>query len=332
MSKIRLGIIGSGGFARYHLRTLCELPDFEITALCDPDPGQRRACVDAFPQLAGAAQFDDHVAFLGSGTADAVLICSPHTSHIEQGLAAFKAGLHVLVEKPLATTVADCKSLIAARDASGKVGAISYQRHGLGAFQYIKDLIAEGRYGKVLGLNSHLTQQWLQFTKGTWRQKLALSGGGQINDSGSHMVDILLWITGLKAKRVTSLMDNRGTEVDIDSVTAIEFEGGAYGTLTIIGDACLWHERHHIWLERAALILEGDDLLVIDEQGRHTRVSNWPPALSPDQNFADAILRGAPVLAPFECGLRTIELTEAAWKSAATGGSPAVVEESVARR
>lgn len=326
VSKVKLGIIGSGGFARYHLRTLNDVKDISVEALCDPDVGQRQACVDSFPQLEAASQYDDFRQLLDANVVDAVLICSPHTSHIDQAAAALAAGIHVLVEKPLATTVEDCKKLIEARDRSGKVGAISYQRHGSGPFQYMRTVVADGRYGKVLGLNSHLTQQWLQFTRGTWRQLRSLSGGGQINDSGSHMIDILLWVTGLKAKRVTALMDNRGTEVDIDSVLAIEFENGAYGTLTIIGDACLWHERHHIWLEKAALILEGDDLLIIDDAGRHTRVSNWPSPVSPDQNFADAILRGEPVLAPFECGLRTMELTEAAWTSAAKGGNPTLVQ------
>jgi len=323
--QVRLGIIGSGGFARYHLGLLSAIPEASVAAFCDPDDAQIAQCRASFPDLAEVPGYSTHQDMLSAGGLDAVLVCSPHTLHTAQVQDAFSAGLHVLVEKPLATSVPDSKALIKARDASGKVGAISYQRHGSGPFQYIKEAIATGRYGKILGLNSHLTQQWLQFTQGTWRQKLALSGGGQINDSGSHMIDILLWITGLKAKRVSAMMDNRGTEVDIESVVGIEFEGGTYGSLTIIGDACLWHERHHLWLEKAAFILEGDDLLIIDEAGRNTRVSNWPKATSPDQNFVDAILRGAEVLAPFECGLRTIELTEAAWKSGAQGGVPVEV-------
>jgi len=143
-----------------------------------------------------------------------------------------------------------------------------------------------------------------------------------IGDSGSHMVDILMWATGLQAVKVSSMMDFRGTEVDIDSVTSITFDNGAYGTLTVIGDACLWHERHHIWTESSAFILEEQDLLVIDSSGRQMRVSHWPRDLSPEQNFVDAVLRGAEVLAPFECGLRTIEVTEAAWTSASEGGRP----------
>ncbi len=325
MDVVRFGLIGCGGFARYHVSTLVDMPDAKIVSLCDPDTAQLDRTVQAFPAVADSGRFASYEAMLAAGGLDAVLVCSPHTLHAAQVKDSFAAGLHVLVEKPLATSVKDCQDLIQARDKAGKIGAVSYQRHGHGPFQYIKEAVASGQYGRILGLNSHLCQEWLQLTKGSWRQSKALSGGGQINDSGSHMIDILLWITGLKAKRVTALMDNRGTEVDIESIVGIEFEGGAYGSLTIIGDACLWHERHHIWLEEAAFILEGDDLLVIDEKGRHMKVSNWPRATSPDQNFVDAVRGRAEVLAPFECGLRTIELTEAAWTSGAQGGAPVAV-------
>ena len=324
-NSVKFGIIGCGGFTRYHLRQFQSVPEAEITALCDPDGAQIEACRGAFPELRNVPDFRDFQDMVAAGGIDAVLVGTPHTLHLDQTLACLDAGLHVLVDKPLAMTAADCRDLIAARDRNGKVAAVSYQRHGLATFRYLREEIASGRHGRILGLNSHLTQQWLQFTTGSWRQDPALSGGGMVGDSGSHMVDILLWATGLRADRVSSMMDFRGTPVDIDSVTSIAFEGGALGTLTVIGDACLWHERHHIWLERAAFILEEQDLLIIDEQGRHMRVSHWPADLSPEQNFVDAILRGAEVLAPFECGLRTIELTQAAWTSAENGGAPVAV-------
>ena len=323
--KVRFGIIGTGGFGRYHIGLMSNLSEVNVVALCDPDPAQIEQTRNAFPRFATASLFSSHEDLVSDPTVDAVLISSPHAFHARQVIDSFAAGKHVLVEKPLTNSVQDAREAILARDKSGKVGAISYQRHGMGQFQFLKETIESGRYGKVLSLNSHLTQQWLQFTKGTWRQNLEISGGGQINDSGSHMIDILLWATGLKAKKVSAMMDNRGSEVDIDSIVSIEFEGGAYGSLTIVGDACLWHERHHIWLERAALVLTDDTLTIIDDKGRHSVVSHWPQAVSPDANLVDAILRGAEVLAPFECGLRTIELTEAAWKSAAQGGIPVEV-------
>lgn len=322
---VRFGIIGCGGFARTHMKTLGGLAEASVTALFDPDPAQIEKSRSEQAAVSGATVHGSIGSLLADPDVDAVLVCSPHTGHAAQILASFSAGKHVLVEKPLTTSVADAHSVIQARDKSGLVGAVSYQRHGQGPFQFIRGLLESGQMGAVRVLNSHLAQQWLRFTKGTWRQELALSGGGQINDSGSHMIDILLWATGLRASRVSALMDNRETEVDIDSVVSIEFEGGAYGSLTIIGDACCWHERHQIWCEKGALILEGDQLTIIDEEGKQKTKTDWPEAVSPDANFVSAILRGEPVLAPFECGLRTIELTEAAWRSSEQGGAPVEV-------
>jgi len=108
----------------------------------------------------------------------------------------------------------------------------------------------------------------------------------------------------------------------------IEFEGGAYGSLTIIGDSSAWHERHHIWLEKCAFLVEKDGLSVIDDKGRMSEVSNWPKPVTTDQNFVDAIRTGAEVMASFECGLRTMELTEAAWQSNDRGGAPIDVTSS----
>lgn len=321
----RIGIIGSGGFARHHIQQFCEVPGASVTALCEPDAEQVARTRERFPWLAEAPVFAESGDLVRSGLVDAVLVSSPHTLHVGQTVEAFEAGLHCLVDKPLATTVEDAKRMIAARDASGRVGAIAYQRHGLPWFAWLRAEIAAGSFGRLLAVNAHLAQQWLQFTRGSWRQDPALSGGGQLNDSGSHMVDVLLWTTGLRAKRVGAMIDHRGSAVDIDSVVSVEFEGGAYGSLTIIGDAAMWHERHFLWFEQASVFLEDERVTVVWADGRRTVTDQWPGAVSPEQNFVDCVAGRAQPLAPFECGLATIELTEAAWCSGAQGGAPVEV-------
>lgn len=322
MSTLRLGVVGCGGYARHHLSQFLEVPEAQVAALCDPSEGELDRCTARFSRLAGVPRYADHKSMLEAGGLDAVLVSSPHALHAGQAVDCFGAGLHVLVDKPLATSSADCKAMIQARDASGKVGALAYQRHGEGKFRFVREVVQSGRLGAPRMLNSHLSQQWLRLTQGTWRQDPALSGGGQINDSGSHMVDILLWVTGLRAQRVGAMMDNRGSAVDIDSVVTVEFEGGCLGSLTIIGDAVLWHERHALWFERGALHVSDDGVTMWDEQGRRCEVGSWPAPIGPEANFVAACLNGEEVLADFECGLRTIELTEAAWRSAAGSGAP----------
>lgn len=321
-----LGLIGCGGFMRYHINTLKQTPSLRIAALNDTDPSQLARTREQYPDLAATPSFSDYRDLLSSRLCEAVLISTPHTLHRQQIVDSFEAGCHVLVDKPLSTTIEDAHASIEARDQSGKVGAISYQRHGQPPFRWIKEAIESGRYGRVTMLNSHLGQEWLRLTRGTWRQTVELSGGGQLNDSGSHMVDILLWITGLRAESVSAFIDNCGVPVDINSVVNIRFAGGAMGSLTVIGDAPLWHERHQIWLEKAVFFLEGDTLTVREDSGTKLTIDAWGRSDSPEVNFIDAINGEAEVMAPFECGLRTIELTEAAWKSGASGGTPVTIQ------
>ena len=94
-------------------------------------------------------------------------------------------------------TVADAVEIVQRVEASGKVVGIAYQRHTEPMFRYIRSEIAGDRYGRVQHTSALLQQKWRTGTLGSWRQDPAVAGGGFLHDSGSHMVDILLWVTGL---------------------------------------------------------------------------------------------------------------------------------------
>ncbi len=317
-----IALIGCGGMMGVHAQQILSRTDAHIAALCDINPDQISKFKARFPDLAQTPSLTCHKELLSRNLVEAVVIASPHTPHKPQIVDSFSAGVHVLCEKPLATTTEDVRACINARDRANKVGALAYQRHGEAPFLWIKSTIESGIYGKVRALNSHLGQQWYQFTAGTWRQQLAVSGGGQINDSGSHMIDVLLWMTGLEAKSVTAFMDNMDTEVDINSVVNIKFDTGALGTLTIVGDAALWHERHYIWLEEAMIALVDGKISVTTRNGHRLEVTEFPASISPVQNFMECLHGNASPMASFESGASTIALTEAAWKSAYGGNKP----------
>lgn len=323
---IRVGMIGSGGIARYHIGNLLQIPSVEVVALSDPNPAMRDAAKFAYPAIKDAVEYDDYEKMLDTESLDAVQIHTPHTLHLKQMQDAFGKGLSVLCEKPLATTVADAHAAIAARDAAGKVGLLSYQRHFQPEFRFMREKIMSGEFGPVTFVSALQCQGWKKGTAGTWRQVPELSGGGQLNDSGSHLVDIILWVTGLAAESVSCYNDNRGTPVDIDSALAIKFRNGAMGSLTIVGDAQTWHEDISIWCEKGTFHMrQGQGLSFVDEKGNRFECKQLMGGSNPDRNFIEAIRDGAPVESPFECGLRVIELTEAAWKSAANGGAPSLV-------
>lgn len=327
MEKVRFGLIGCGGMTRAHVPQMLAIDGVEIVGLADPSNEQIQRTKKTDPKLEFAPAFSDHREMLAAIRPTAVLISSPHAMHIGQALDAFAAGANVLVEKPLANTVSECRQMIAARDASKLVGAIAYQRHGHLIFQEIKNLIASGVYGRLLMMNSHLSQEWLRLTRGSWRQDPALSGGGQLHDSGSHMVDILLWMTGLEAKVVSAFVDPRGAQVDINSVVNIVFDNGALGSLTVIGDAPMWQERHSFWFEGAAIQIVDGHLAITENSGKKLSMEFPDGGTGPIANFVGALRGTAEVAAPFECGLKTMNLTEAAWKSAAQGGIPVQIQE-----
>ncbi len=319
MDELRIGLIGVGGFARYRIGNLLQVPQARVVAMADVEPHQIAQTKAMYPALGEVREHSDYRQMISAGGLDAVMIQTPHTQHVDQILVAFDAGLHACTEKPMVTSVKDAERVIAARDNAGKIGMVSYQRHFQPEFRFIRDEILSGRAGKVTYVQGIIFQDWNRLTKGTWRQDPALSGGGQLNDSGSHLVDILLWITGLKTESVSAICDNRGTAVDIDSSLTIQFESGALGSLAIVGDTPGWHEDITICCSNRSYYMRENQLTIRDSDGNKFRAEHFEGGSTPDQNYVEACLGKAECESPFECGLEVIRLTEAAWRSSAEG-------------
>ncbi|MFZ4508953.1 MAG: Gfo/Idh/MocA family protein [Fimbriimonas sp.] len=321
MSKVRVAMIGCGGFQRHRLSNLLSISDVEVVALVDTSEEQIRLTRERYAVLAQTPSFADHQTMLAEIKPDAVAIATPHTQHVDQILDCLNAGAHTLCEKPLVTSVEDAHRVIEARDRNGKVGMVSYQRHFQAEFRYIREKIRSGEAGKVNFVQALQSQEWLRATKGTWRQIHSLSGGGQLNDSGSHLLDILLWVTGLQPEAVSAFSDNFGTEVDINSAVSVRFKGGAMANMSIVGDGHAWHEDITFVCENLTFFMRQGKLSITDVKQNRVVCEHISGGSTPDKNFIDAILGRAECESPFECGLEVIRLTEAAWESAAAGGT-----------
>ncbi len=321
MANLRLGIIGTGGISRGHIERLSALNGVTITAICDIKPDHMQRTVDRFSILADARRFEDHKELLGAGITDGVVICTPHTTHFDQIMNSLSAGQHVLSEKPLVCTVKDAHQVLDAEKKSGKVLVLNYQRHYQPEFLYIRDAIASGKYGPVQFVQGLQGQEWLKNCANSWRHDPALSGGGQLNDSGSHMLAVLLFVTGLAVASVGAFIDNMTVPVDINSALSIKFVGGAQGNVSVVGNATRFHEDITIWCDRGIFFMRNGSLEVADEHGKLFKPApeDLPAGSNPDVNFVNAILHNEPIGSPAIWGLRVIELTEAAWKSADTG-------------
>lgn len=318
--KLRIGFIGAGGISRGHYDRLLATRKAVITAFTEPSPKMIRWYHENRPESKDLPVYKDYRDMLRNETLDGVVILSPHTVHYEQSMAALGKGLHVLTEKPMVCTIRRAKALIRKANTARRVLSIAYQRHYEPQFRYMRDQIAKGAIGKIQYVQAIQAQEWLRLTKRTWRQSIELSGGGQLNDSGSHLIDIIMWVSGLKVREVFAKSDSFNTEVDINSTLTMKFDNGALGSMSIIGNAPTWHEDHTIVGSKGAFYLrQGIGLIQQNATGDPVKVRLPKYTKNPDSNFIDSIHGKDTPQAPAECGLRTIEVTEAAWRSAASG-------------
>lgn len=318
--KIRVGIVGVGGISYGHITRFMESPDAEIVALVDNDPKRLEAAREKIPALVDVPSYSDYKDMLAVGGLDAVQINTPHTLHFEQIMASLDKGLHVLTEKPMVCTTPHAREMIKKAGEVNKVVMISYQRHFQPAYRYVKQMVSSGTLGEVTYISALQCQNWKRAVANTWRQVPELSGGGQLNDSGSHLLDILLWTSGLTAKSVHAFVDNCGTPVDINSALSMSFTNGAQGTISVVGDAPCWYEDFTIWGTKGVIFYRNGKLTYCNENREMIEPTELPDGGNVDQGFCDVILGRAQNWVPAECGLRVIELTEAAWKSAQMGG------------
>lgn len=319
MDKIRIGMIGTGGIAGWHGRQLLALPEAEIVAIADTSEDSRNTFLGKFDGLR-AREFDDYRKMLEETELDAAVICSPHTLHYEQASAVLERGLHVLIEKPMTCSSAEAEKLIERAKAAGKILQVSYQRHFQPDFLYIKEAIAGGEIGKLTSITASLYQDWKQLTPGTWRQNPALSGGGFLMDSGSHIIDVLLWTTGLTPVEVNTRLHRHGSPVEIDTFTTIRFAEGAVAGLNLVGYAPCWHETYVFCGEKGGIFYDNGKITV----RRHREdpiVPELPqPKTDQDKSFVDAILGRQEVAVSGEFAYRVVKFSEMAYASA--GYSP----------
>ena len=322
-SALRFGFVGVGGMGGVHLREVAAREDARVAAVCDVSPeALDRALERLGPQGAEAARYTDLEAMLSGAALDAVVIATPHTRHAAQILAALDRGLHVLVEKPMATTAADARAIIAKAEATGRVVAIAYQRHGSAAYRRAHDVIAAGQVGEIRLVTVLIAQDCLEnFLPGrTWRADPALSGGGHFMDTGSHINDMMLWVSGLEPESVAAHIDQHGTHVDICSALSIRFSNGAVGTFAATALSPEWREEFSFYGTKGVLNIrdgetrlqvKGEDTLVLRARGRDVR---------PVTDFIAAVRGETPAhQAPAIYGLRVAQVSEAAYKSAQSG-------------
>jgi myo-inositol 2-dehydrogenase / D-chiro-inositol 1-dehydrogenase len=186
MPPLRIGVIGCGQIARaIHLPALARIPDARVAALAEPDDASRAAAAALAP---GAATFTDYRELLNAGGLDAAVLCVPPHLHAPCAIAAFEAGLHVYVEKPLATSVAEGAHVVDAWRRARTIGMMGFNFRFHPQIERIRQRIGDGDIGSPLGVRSVFTI--LPHELPEWKRTRA-TGGGVLLDLASHHVDLV---------------------------------------------------------------------------------------------------------------------------------------------
>lgn len=272
---LRIGVVGAGGNARMHLRRFLTMPDVEIAGLADPSQESLAATRAAVAAVGTVPTFAGLHEMLAAIELEAVLIATPHALHYEQIVMALQAGLHVLAEKPLVHTAALARQILEHVAASGREVVVGFQRRFTPEYRHVRALVRDGRLGSLRHISGMQAQGWMRATEGTWRRSRALGGGGQLSDSGSHLLDILLWTSGRRVVEVDARLRSYGGEVEVDAAAILTFDDGAIGSVSIIGSA------QRFW-ERFALIGSEGAVRVDYAAGHGYQVTHEDPAASPE--------------------------------------------------
>jgi predicted dehydrogenase len=319
-----LAIIGCGGEAVEHAKILKGIPDCRVTALVSPtDASREKLRTEFFEDAREYAELDDLLADPPDNLS-AVLLLTPHNLHYPQAKAAVEAGLNVLTEKPMVTSADHAMDLFHAVQKSGKQLGITFQAPYSAAFQHLKKLRTDGDWGRAQLIQGYLAQGWMADTLMTWRQDPALSGGGQMYDSGSHVLNAMLWLTGEDVSEVGCFVDHCGTPVDINGTAIIKFSEGTLGSVAIGGNSPGWDTRISLQTDRfqAHTDPHGDALQFLgsDEIAKlPLPKDDSPAAFTPHRNFIDALEGREPLQCGLRDGVRLSLLMDALYESARTG-------------
>src|SRR5262245_56191982 len=224
---LNFALVGCGGMANWHAQQLQKITDVKVTALVDTVPAQTQAFKEKyFGDAVTVESYDALIEKPPGGKLDAVVLVTPHTLHYPQAKAALEKDINVLVEKPMVTSSQHAFDLWRVVHTSGKLLAITFQAPHSREFAYLARERDAGRLGKMQLVTCSLAQGWLKGTAGKWRQDPALSGGGQMYDSGAHALNVLMWLMNDPVTEVACFYDKCGSPVDINAVAIAKFASG----------------------------------------------------------------------------------------------------------
>lgn len=317
---MRIGLIGAGAVAKYHVEAALALPGARFTAICDLDES---AAARAAKGVDGVQFFTDYRALVESDDVDAVIVNTPHALHLPMAIDAARAGKHVLVEKPMATSLADCDLMQEETAAAGVKLAVGHIQHFLPDKVAARALLEQGELGEVVMIRDQRSTDYRPGTRPEWFFSRPIAGGGALINIGGHCLDRALWFGGAPAVEVSASVAQRfGVSVETDGTIALRLANGVGVTIAVVSDPPARSDLLAIVCERG--VIEADPRVgTLVRVDGHTRVVRDPDAGDIQQAFtaqlADflGVIDGDAPAVPLEHARHVVELVLASYESAA---------------
>ncbi|MFG3345569.1 Gfo/Idh/MocA family oxidoreductase [Streptomyces sp. NPDC048018] len=258
-SPLRVGLVGYGlAGSVFHAPLIAASPDLVLDTVSTGNPERAAQARAEHPGVRVAASPEELLA--KADELDLVVVASPNKTHVPVATAALRAGLPVVVDKPLAGTAAEARALAALADERGLLLSVFQNRRWDNDFRTLRALIADGALGEVQRYESRF-ERWRPQLKGGWRESGAPEEiGGLLYDLGSHVVDQALVLFG-PAVRVYAESDVRrpGAEADDDTFVAITHAGGVRSHLWMSATTAQLGPRFRVLGQHAGYVKYGLD-------------------------------------------------------------------------
>ncbi len=329
-------LIGYGNAGEvFHAPLIAATPTLELAAVVTTDPDRRSKAAARYPQTRLLLSPDE--IWADPSSFDLVVIASPNRTHVPLALESVEAGLAVVVDKPVAATVADATRLRDAAASRGVAVSVFQNRRWDGDFLTLRELVAEGALGPVHRFESRFERWRPEVSGGAWRESPdPADAGGVLYDLGSHLIDQALVLFGPVESVYSELHKVRpGARVDDDSFVALAHENGSVSHLWMSLVAASQGPRVRVLGLEGAYIkfgLDGQEHAL--RRGGDPRSADWgvepedrwghievgttsePVATVPGryqtfyESMADALLSGGPVPVPIDDAIATLEVIE----------------------
>ena len=230
---VNTGIIGTGKVAHLHALALQRNPNSKFTAVLGRTPERTQAFADQY----GVEAYTGLATYVNESGVEASTVCTPHPTHVDSAVSALESGMHLLIEKPLASSLEHCDAMLeAAEKVNAKLG-MCCQRRFYEPVIRVKEAVESGKIGKpILGMVTMLG--WRDqdyYDSDPWRGSWSGEGGGVLVNQAVHQLDLLLWFMG-EVDELCGMWGNLnhpGIEVEDTAVASLRFKNGAMGHILV---------------------------------------------------------------------------------------------------